>query len=124
MGESNAAHSGRVGFEHGRLSFHGRCPQSDRSVLGGRGHEVTGRGELHPGDDVLMTNKAESSRLWSQIPDHQALIQRPRGQLFAVWIEVCTSDSIFMPLEVSLEGWILQNRRHCEFTGGGSSARP
>lgn len=23
-------------------------------------------------------------------------------QLFAVWIEVCTGDSIFMPLEVSL----------------------
>ena len=28
-------------------------------------------------------------------------------QLFAVWTEVCTGDSVFMPLEVSLQGWIL-----------------
>ncbi len=56
-------------------SLHGRRPQSDCSVFGGSGHEVTGGGELHPSDDVLMADKAESSRLWSQIPDHQALIR-------------------------------------------------
>lgn len=56
------------------LSIHGRCPQSDSSVLGGSGHQATRRGELHPGDDVLVAYKAESPRLWSQIPDHQALI--------------------------------------------------
>ena len=28
-------------------------------------------------------------------------------QLFAVWAEVCTGDSSFMLLEVSLKGWIL-----------------
>lgn len=61
------------------LSLHGWCPQSHSSVFGGSGHQVTRGGEMHPSDDVLVAYKAESPRLWSQIPDHQAVIHWPRG---------------------------------------------
>lgn len=32
-------------------------------------------------------------------------------QLFAVWTEVCTRDSVSMPLEVSLQGGVLLQRQ-------------
>jgi len=60
--------------------LHGGGPQPHRPVLGGCGHQVAGRGELDPGDDVSVAHVAEGpAGLGGQAPEHQAPVQRARG---------------------------------------------
>ena len=79
-------------------------PHSDGLIGRGRHDSVTIGRSAHAVDCPFVSNEAERTHHWLEVPDHDSAVERSRDDLSQVGVEACGCRSGLVTLERTLKG--------------------